>query len=96
MSDKKRCITFDDYEREFDLANELVKLFLEYREYFGVSEFDKSYPDENPLERQCDFENKFAEVFCNSRGHELVPDQCGKPEHDFCVMCNQTRESLEK
>ena len=25
--------------------------------------------------------------YCKELGHEVVPDQCGKPEHDLCVYC---------
>lgn len=26
-------------------------------------------------------------VLCQGFGHKPVPDQCDKPEHDFCVYC---------
>lgn len=28
-------------------------------------------------------------VLCHTFGHKPVPDQCNKPEHDFCVFCNK-------
>lgn len=27
--------------------------------------------------------------YCRQLGHEVVPDQCEKPEHDFCVYCGE-------
>ena len=26
-------------------------------------------------------------VMCEQLGHEPVPDQCGIPEHDYCMWC---------
>lgn len=28
-------------------------------------------------------------ILCKVYGHEATPDQCGIPEHDFCVWCNR-------
>lgn len=27
-------------------------------------------------------------LLCRLFGHKPIPDQCGRPEHDFCVWCN--------
>lgn len=26
-------------------------------------------------------------LVCGIRGHDVIPDQCGKPEHDYCMTC---------
>lgn len=28
-------------------------------------------------------------ALCRYYGHKPVPDQCGRPEHDFCVYCSK-------
>ena len=61
-------------------------LFIEYRESFGL-------PDE--LEEQCEFEDKFAELFCMWIDHQLISDQCGIPAHDYCTMCGHRREVID-
>jgi len=30
-----------------------------------------------------------ARRLCAVLGHEPVPDQCNKPEHDYCVWCGK-------
>ena len=62
------------------------ELFIEYRESFGV---------DNELEEQCEFEEKFAELFCKWTDHQLVSDQCGKPAHDYCIVCGERREVID-
>ncbi len=53
------------------------------------------------LENDLDGEDLYGEVWSlNSRlclvlGHtELVPDHCGKPEHDHCMRCGFQRKEL--
>jgi len=79
-----------------DPINELISLFQEYRENFGITEYDEEYPYEDPLKLQIEFEDKFAEIVCRNLGHKMVPDHCGKPEHDYCEICHARREFLEK
>ena len=74
------------------LADDLIALFREYRECFGIS--DEDFPDEEPQTKQCEFEDKFTEIVCRHRGHDLVPDQCMKVEHDFCINCGKRRDSI--
>jgi hypothetical protein len=26
-------------------------------------------------------------AWCRWRGHQLIPDQCGIPDHDYCARC---------
>lgn len=28
--------------------------------------------------------------------HDYIPDACDNPEHDYCVMCDRRRVSIEK
>lgn len=32
-------------------------------------------------------EEPIKRAVCAARGHEVIPDQCNKPEHDWCVLC---------
>jgi hypothetical protein len=33
-------------------------------------------------------------ILCNAYGHDIIPDQCDKREHDFCVYCNRRGTDL--
>lgn len=79
---------------EIELVDELIELFQEYRENFGISEYDTNYPDENPLTLQSQFEDKFASTICKYQGHKFVPDHCGLPQHDYCDVCKIRREEI--
>ena len=61
-------------------TDKMIDLFQDYRDSFGDS-------DDSDLEAQIDFANKFAGLVCEYRGHKFGQDQCGKPEHDFCMVC---------
>ena len=39
---------------------------------------------------------EFKMAICNLIGHKIGPDSCGKPEHDHCYICEQSRSKLEK
>ena len=67
--------------------NKMIDLFIKYRESFGLD-------DQEDLEKQCKFEDLFAALICEDNGHNMVPDMCGKPEHDICTVCYGTREHL--
>lgn len=67
--------------------DEVIKLFLHYRDSLGIS-------DNPDLERAIDFEDKFCEWICSVKGHEIGPDQCGRPEHDLCYVCDQLATKL--
>ncbi len=69
------------------ILDKMIALFNEHREEFGCS-------DEEDLESQCKFEDAFAEIVCEWKGHNLINDMCMKPEHDFCTMCGHRREKL--
>jgi hypothetical protein len=34
-------------------------------------------------------EKNIAKVLCRIYGHRPERDQCGRPEHDFCLICNK-------
>lgn len=34
-----------------------------------------------------DFKDELMAKFCAVLGHRPEPDQCGKPEHDYCEFC---------
>jgi hypothetical protein len=81
-------------------SDKLWSLFNEYREYFGLchrcyNQRGEKQLDENYLEKQCEFEQKFAELMCRLIGkHEFESDQCGRPEHDYCVICFECAPQL--
>jgi hypothetical protein len=60
-------------------------LFKEYRGSFGMEESS---------EEQCTFEQKFTELECKLLGHDIGPDQCGIPEHDYCYRCHQLKVDI--
>jgi hypothetical protein len=33
-------------------------------------------------------------AFCGALGHDMIDDQCGKPEHRYCVYCRSGPEGL--
>jgi len=35
------------------------------------------------------------EIICRHYGHNMVPDQCNRKEHDYCERCGQGREKIE-
>ena len=71
------------------VTEKMIRLFSDYRDYFGIGA-------ESSLEAQCDFEEFFLGLICEYNGkHNLAPDQCGKPEHDYCTVCNISREDLD-
>jgi hypothetical protein len=75
------------------LIDRMIDLFTEHAEFFGLTNADS--PDKNPQDRQCDFEDKFRLLICEHKGHDIGPDQCGKPEHDLCYRCRQLRTEIE-
>ena len=80
---------------EMDAATcveQMISLFNAYSEDFGLT--DAEFPDDKPEERQCDFRDKFNALICCHKGHDIGPDQCGKPEHDFCYRCRALRIEL--
>lgn len=77
-----------------DVIGKMIRLFGEYRESLGLTNAD--FPDDKPEDRAQEFEDKFCELICEYRGHDLVPDQCMKPEHYYCTMCNRRRDEIEE
>lgn len=67
-----------------NIADKMIELFDEYRDSFGIDLEDQ-------LDRACEFEDKFCELICEYRGHDIGPDQCGKPEHDYCYVCKKLK-----
>lgn len=72
----------------------MIALFDSHAEYFGLS--DDQFPDHQPQNRQCDFEDQFKALVCEYKGHDIGPDQCGKPEHDFCYRCHKLKTVIEQ
>ena len=73
---------------------QLVDLFTDYREFFGLT--NSEFPDDKPQHKQCDYEEKFLSILCEYYGHDIGPDQCGKPEHDYCYRCMRRRVDIEQ
>lgn len=69
-------------------CKDLIDLFWEYREHFGIDESDD-------LEKSCEYEDKFREILCRHEGHIIYPDQCGIPEHDYCYRCSKGIVEIE-
>lgn len=34
-------------------------------------------------------------IICKHRGHDMEIDQCGREEHDYCVICGARRDALD-
>jgi hypothetical protein len=78
---------------EKPVIEQMIELFDEYSGYLGLA--DTNFPEMHPQGKQCEFEDRFNELVCKYRGHDIGPDQCGKPEHDFCYRCRQLASSLQ-
>lgn len=89
----KLCQSEAEIERLKCKLEEVVELFQTYQEDFGLCDHD--FPGEGHTDRQCEFEVKFCEWICGVLGHDVGPDQCGKPEHDYCYRCNRMRTEIE-
>ena len=74
--------------------DKLIELFEEYREHFGLT--NKEFPEMEPQDKQCEFEDKFCELICEIKGHDIISDTCGIPEHDYCFMCNTLKSVIER
>lgn len=66
------------------LLKELV-IFLQDGYYIKIGDFSK----------EIDWAEKYVckpilKMICRHIGHDIESDQCGKPEHDFCVICQET------
>lgn len=70
-------------------ADKLINLFWQYSDYLGVDD-----PEDRNL--QLEFEEKFKDMICEINGHQIMPDQCGKPEHDFCGVCFKLKSDIVK
>ena len=33
-------------------------------------------------------------ILCRAYGHDIIDDQCMKPEHRFCVYCNRPESEI--
>lgn len=38
----------------------------------------------------------FKEAYCAQLGHEVQPDHCNRPEHNFCIICMEKRPGEAK
>jgi hypothetical protein len=58
---------------------------------------DPSWPadgaDDDLSERIVDAVNK---ILCDHYGHEIIDDQCNKPEHRFCVWCGRRASDIAR
>lgn len=71
------------------LIDRMIDLFENHRTSFGLD-------GEGFLDDQCEFETRFCHLICEYRGHDIVPDQCMKPEHDYCCVCNELKTDLDE
>ena len=77
-----------------EFGDAAIALLAEYSEHFGMADAD--FPEDDPQEQQCIYEEKFLALICRWKGHEIGPDMCGKPEHDLCYRCRELRVDLEE
>ncbi len=40
--------------------------------------------------------NPVLAIICKHRGHDMESDQCGRVEHDYCIVCGQRRDQMDK
>lgn len=76
-----------------DILSRMIDLFNAKAEFFGLN--NAEFPTMQPEDEQCEFELKFRELICDYSGHDIGPDQCGKPEHEYCYRCHKLRTELE-
>ena len=70
-----------------EMVTALLECFEYYQEHFGL-------PEESHLKAACEYEDKVQALMCKYRGHDLGPDQCNIPAHDFCYRCGYYAEAL--
>jgi len=70
------------------VLDEVIQLFEKCRESFGCD-------DTSDLYEQCEFEDHVCKLICKAVGHDIGPDQCGRPEHDLCYRCRRLRVDIE-
>ena len=63
-------------------ARRSMKLFRNCRKHFGS-------PEARSRAEQLEYVDLFASLVCEYLGHDVIPDQCGIPEHDYCTMCHE-------
>lgn len=74
-------------QNDTQICDKMIALFEEYKESFGL-------PSPEDREKTCDFEDAFNALICERKGHDIGPDQCNKPEHDYCYRCGKLRTAL--
>lgn len=84
MSDNKGNASADSMIEEMieKMIEKMIELFNDHSGDFGFDE-------EECLESQCDFEDKFLRLICEYKGHDVGPDECRIPEHDLCYRCRK-------
>jgi hypothetical protein len=56
----------------------------------GIIDDEHEYPmDGTDDDVLTEIEAAVDEVLCRLYGHEIIDDQCGKPEHRFCAWCGK-------
>lgn len=88
-----RCVRIiEDCDKD-KVVEDMIALFYNHRKYFGLT--NKEFPDYSPEDKQCEFEDEFIKLICKYKGHDIGPNQCGKPEHDLCYNCNRLKSDIE-
>ena len=70
------------------IVDKMIELFCECSEGFADD-------DDDALKLQVKFEDGFRELICEYRGHRIVPDHCGLPEHFYCIVCNRRESDIK-
>ena len=56
---------------------------------------EPGWPDDDSADVTLDLiESAVDEVLCNTFGHDIEDDQCGIPEHRYCVWCQRREGQL--
>lgn len=76
-----------------EFADKAIELFWRHQEAFGLCDAD--FPEDCPQASQCEFDYSFRRLICEYAGHDIGPDHCGKPEHDYCYRCLRGRVGIE-
>ena len=75
-------------------AAEVLAIWMKFDDKFCSFMNDKSAPEfyYSMFEK---VEQEFRDFCCSKAGHEIVNDQCGKPEHRLCCYCTRSERDIQ-
>lgn len=69
------------------MIDKFIALFEEYDD-------NAVFGDPKLVDMAKDFRDRFRELICECRGHNIIPDRCGRPEHYYCDVCMKLLENI--